>query len=44
MDLNDLASIGRTLSFNDFQSGAPIGEGGPQDRNVELLLDDPRVP
>jgi hypothetical protein len=44
MDLNDLASIGRTLSFNDFQSGAPMGEGGAQDRNVELLLDDPRVP
>jgi hypothetical protein len=44
MGLNDLASIGRTLSVNDFQSGAPIGEGGPQDRNVELLLDDPRVP
>jgi metallophosphoesterase (TIGR03767 family) len=42
MDLNDLASAGRTMSFNDFQSGAPIGEGSPQDRNVELLLDDPR--
>jgi metallophosphoesterase (TIGR03767 family) len=44
MDLNDLASVGRTLSFNDFQVGAPDGEGTPADRNVELLLDDPRVP
>ena len=42
MDLNDLASAGRTMSFNDFQTGAPIGEGQPDDRNVELLLDDPR--
>jgi metallophosphoesterase (TIGR03767 family) len=42
MDFNDLASAGRTMSFNDLQSGAPLGEGGPSDRNVELLLDDPR--
>jgi hypothetical protein len=42
MDLNDLASAARTMSFNDFQSGAPIGEGQPDDRNVELLLEDPR--
>jgi 3',5'-cyclic AMP phosphodiesterase CpdA len=42
MDLNDLASAARTMSFNDFQSGAPIGEGQADDRNVELLLDDPR--
>ncbi len=42
MDLNDLASAGRTMSFNDFQSGAPIGEGQADDRNVELLVDDPR--
>jgi metallophosphoesterase (TIGR03767 family) len=44
----DLASIGRTLSYNDHQSGGracspdPCGEGGPEDRNVELLLTDPR--
>lgn len=44
----ELASIGRTLAFNDPQSGAaacsptPCGEGGPSDRNVELLIDDPR--
>lgn len=42
MDFNDLASAARTMSFNDLQSGAPQGEGQPQDRNVELLLDDPR--
>ncbi len=42
MDFNDLASAARTMSFNDLQSGAPIGEGQAKDRNVELLLDDPR--
>lgn len=42
MDLNDLASVGRTMSFNDLQSGAPLGEGEAKDRNVELLLRDPR--
>jgi metallophosphoesterase (TIGR03767 family) len=42
MDFNDLASAGRTMSFNDLQSGAPAGEGAAKDRNVELLIDDPR--
>jgi metallophosphoesterase (TIGR03767 family) len=42
MDLNDLASAARTMSFNDLQSGAPQGEGEAKDRNVELLIDDPR--
>jgi metallophosphoesterase (TIGR03767 family) len=48
MTPTELASIGRTLSFNDTQSGAeacdpgPCGEGQPDDRNVELLLPDPR--
>ena len=42
MDLNDLASAARTMSFNDLQSGAPEGEGEAQDRNVELLVPDPR--
>ena len=42
MDLNDLASIGRTMSYNDLQSGAPEGEGEAKDRNVELLVEDPR--
>jgi metallophosphoesterase (TIGR03767 family) len=43
-----LASIGRTLAYNDTQTGAracdpvPCGEGEPQDRNVELLVADPR--
>ena len=39
---NDLASAGRTMSFNDLQTGAPHGEGEAKDRNVELLIDDPR--
>ncbi len=48
MSAADLASVGRTLSFNDHQTGGractpdPCGEGGPEDRNVELLLADPR--
>jgi 3',5'-cyclic AMP phosphodiesterase CpdA len=42
MDFNDLTSAARTMSFNDLQSGAPMGEGQPKDRNVELLIDDPR--
>jgi metallophosphoesterase (TIGR03767 family) len=42
MDFNDLASAARTMSYNDVQSGAPIGEGLPKDRNVELLVKDPR--
>lgn len=42
MNFNDLTSAARTMSFNDLQSGAPIGEGQPKDRNVELLIDDPR--
>jgi metallophosphoesterase (TIGR03767 family) len=42
MDLDDLASAARTMSFNDFQVGAPHGAGEAKDRNVELLIDDPR--
>jgi metallophosphoesterase (TIGR03767 family) len=38
----DLASISRTLAYNDPQAGFGTGEGEPNDRNVELLLDDPR--
>ena len=38
-----LAAIGRELSFNDPQVGVENGaEGRAQDRNVELLLPDPR--
>ncbi len=38
-----LAALGRELSYNDPQAGAEEGaEGRPEDRNVELLLADPR--
>jgi len=48
MNRSELASIGRTLSYNDPQTGGreclpnPCGEGGRLDRNVELLIADPR--
>jgi 3',5'-cyclic AMP phosphodiesterase CpdA len=48
LSATDLASIGRTLSYNDAQTGGracapePCGEGGLDDRNVELLVNDPR--
>jgi hypothetical protein len=48
MSAEELASVGRTLSYNDAQTGGracepePCGEGGPDDRNVELLVNDPR--
>ncbi len=47
-DTDQLASLGRTLAYNDPDSGArkctpePCGEGAPGDRNVELLIHDPR--
>ncbi len=46
--IDELASAGRTISYNDLQSGGracgenPCGEGAAKDRNVELLIDDPR--
>jgi Ca2+-binding RTX toxin-like protein len=40
----DLASIGRTLSANDPQGGVGTGEGDARDRNVELMVSDPRRP
>lgn len=40
----DLASIGRTLSANDSQGGVGTGEGDVDDRNVELMVSDPREP
>ena len=44
LDLAELASIGRTLSYNDPQIGPNSGSGGlPVDRNVELVVDDPRT-
>jgi hypothetical protein len=47
-NVEDLASVGRTIAYNDTQTGAracsddPCGEGEPKDRNVELLVADPR--
>ena len=44
-DPETLAALGRELSYNDPQVGVEDGaEGRPQDRNVELLLADPRTP
>jgi hypothetical protein len=37
-----LASIGRTLTYNDPQAGDGTGEGATNDQNVELLVRDPR--
>jgi uncharacterized repeat protein (TIGR01451 family) len=42
-DRSTLATIGRVLAYNDPQKGPPSGEGGPSDKNVELLVPDPRV-
>ncbi len=48
LDKTALASVGRTISYNDTQSGGracgekPCGEGDAKDRNVELLVADPR--
>jgi Ca2+-binding RTX toxin-like protein len=46
LDELSLASIGRTIGYNDPQYGGeacnPTCEGDPDDRNVELLVDDPR--
>jgi hypothetical protein len=41
-DQRELASIARTLAFNDPQSGGD-GTGSAADRNVELLVNDPRL-
>jgi 3',5'-cyclic AMP phosphodiesterase CpdA len=44
-DSETLAALGRELAYNDPQVGIEAGaEGRPQDRNVELLLPDPRTP
>lgn len=39
---SDIGSISRTLAYNDPQAGAGAGDGTRKDRNVELLLEDPR--
>ena len=41
MSVDEIAAIGRTVSFNDTQGGGD-GEGQAGDRNVELLVRDPR--
>ncbi len=43
LNVEELASLGRTIAFNDFQAGGTSGANGQlDDRNVELLIDDPR--
>jgi metallophosphoesterase (TIGR03767 family) len=37
-----LASIGRTIGYNDPQKGGGSGQGEADDHNVELLIADPR--
>jgi hypothetical protein len=50
MSTDDLASLSRVIGYNENQSGAEAcgsikcGEGQPEDRNVELLVKDPRKP
>ena len=39
---SELASIGRTIEFNDPQEGPDGSEGERTDRNVELVVRDPR--
>jgi metallophosphoesterase (TIGR03767 family) len=48
LDPEVLASIGRAISYNDPQAGPGVDgevgpEGAPTDRNVELLIADPRA-
>jgi metallophosphoesterase (TIGR03767 family) len=40
--IGELASIGRTITFNDPQEGPDESEGLPIDRNAELLIANPR--
>jgi len=47
LDAAELASVARTLAYNDHQYGGrcgsgSCGEGHREDRNVELLVSDPR--
>src|SRR4029079_14659826 len=43
LGVDQLASRGRTIAFNDFQAGGTSSAyGDPKDRNGELVLDDPR--
>ena len=40
---DELASISRAVAANDPQLGDGTSEGGAEDQNVELLVDDPRT-
>ena len=42
LSVNQLASLNREFAYNDPQKGGGSGEGTAQDRNVELLIPDPR--
>ncbi len=42
LSVNQLASLNREFAYNDPQKGGGSGEGTAQDRNVELLVRDPR--
>lgn len=50
MSTDDLASLSRVVGYNEHQTGAEAcgsnkcGEGKPEDRNVELVIKDPRKP
>jgi hypothetical protein len=39
----EMASIARNFAYNDTQGGPPSGEGATKDKNVELLVPDPRL-
>jgi len=41
-DARTIAAVGRTLTYNDPQQGPDGSQGTPADRNVELLIRDPR--
>jgi hypothetical protein len=43
LDVDDMASLNREFAYNDPQKGGGTGEGRTQDRNIELLLPDPRA-
>jgi hypothetical protein len=40
--VDQMASLNREFAYNDPQKGGGSGEGSAQDRNVELLVPDPR--
>jgi metallophosphoesterase (TIGR03767 family) len=42
MDERTLASVARLITYNDPQEGPDGSEGKPKDRNVELVMRDPR--